>query len=195
MTTATAATIDQLAGEYLDDLNERGARWTAEHWSTPIVDAWAGMLATGEPLDTDTANRTIAVMHESLALRDAILVASLAPGLGAADLHRLATRPHEPATLKLMATTLTAMYTDPGYTPDRTRARRAVDALTDLADIAGTRGAQPLAAAAYIEWWTGDPEHADRLALRSIVIDERCGLAAIVIGVLKSRTYPAYRSK
>ncbi len=96
-----------------------------------------------------------------------------------------ASRPHAPEVCARMGRLLTAAFTDEHGGLDEARCRAAVGALREMAGIVPERyRVQPLTIMAYVLWWLGKDE-AVEYALEALAIDERCSLAAIVLGAMR----------
>ena len=91
-----------------------------------------------------------------------------------------------------MGRLLTAAFTDEHGGLDKARCRAAVGALKDMAGIVPERyRVQPLTIMAYVLWWLGKDE-AVEYAMEALAIDERCSLAAIVLGAMRRGIYPVW---
>ena len=83
-----------------------------------------------------------------------------------------------------MCRELQGAFFDERRRPDEPRCRAGADMLVAMADrVPESFSVQPLAVLAYVMWWMGD-SRAVAFALRCLMLDEDCSLAAIrVLGV------------
>ena len=97
-------------------------------------------------------------------------------------------REHEWAEL------LTCAFEDEGMMPDKERCHTGIGMLLDIAEASPVPYCiQPLAVIAYTLWWLGDPR-AMVFALRCLLLDEDCSLAAMIFSAADRGVAPAWCS-
>lgn len=192
------ARLERMAAAYRDDRRERGPRVADREWVDRAIDDWLDNLRGGRRrLRRRSADALTVGMAETLAVRDALLVSLVTgrDGLDKAVLMDFACRPHAPHVCGRMGGMLSGEFRDPDGRPDRTRCRRGVAMLEDMAACAPDRfRVQPLTAVAYVLWWNGD-DAAACYAMRALALDGGCSLAAIVLGALRRGMYPAWHGR
>ena len=191
--TAIADTVRRLGTQLREDRRERGPHVADAAWVDEPFDDWLAMLHEGKPLARTSMLALAVGMDQTLAVRDALIVSIVggADGARKAVLMDFASRPHAPEVCARMGRLLTAAFTDEHGGLDKARCRAAVGALKDMVGIVPERyRVQPLTIMAYVLWWLGKDE-AVEYALEALAIDERCSLAAIVLGAMR-RAYTRY---
>ncbi len=189
-----ADTVRRLGTQLREDRRERGPHVADAAWVDEPFDDWLAMLHEGKPLARTSMLALAVGMDQTLAVRDALIVSIVggADGARKAVLMDFASRPHAPEVCARMGRLLTAAFTDEHGGLDEARCRAAVGALKDMAGIVPERyRVQPLTIMAYVLWWLGKDE-AVEYALEALAIDERCSLAAIVLGAMRRGIYPVW---
>ena len=174
-------------------VEEADRRWLRE----PLTDWTSGLkVQQAQPhLDSSSTDRLAVAINETLAIRDGLILSILAPepGLDSGRLLDLCVRPNEPSNVTALYSILDAVFKDPSTQPGHTRCRAGLAILRAMADQVppGFR-AQPLAVAAYVDWWSGG-SRASGLADEALADDRSCSLAAIVLALVGRGIVPAWR--
>ena len=133
-------------------------------------------------------------MTVTLSIRDALIM-SLVAGDTCADKRTMmdfASRSHAPDVQSRMCRELQGAFFDERRRPDEPRCRAGADMLVAMADrVPESFSVQPLAVLAYVMWWMGD-SRAVAFALRCLMLDEDCSLAAIVCSAYQRGVMPAW---
>ncbi|WP_288805572.1 hypothetical protein [uncultured Bifidobacterium sp.] len=147
------------------------------------------------PLGSDSADRLVVAIKETLAIRDGLILSILAPepGLDTDRLLDLCVRPNDASNVTVLCSILDAVFKDPATRPDEPRCQAGLAMLEAMADKVppGFRS-QPLAVAAYVDWWSGGAR-ASALAEGALDDDRSCSLAAIVLALIGRGIDPAWR--
>mgnify|MGYP004490620521 CR=1 FL=1 len=190
--TTTIDNIDTLIDAYKQARRNEGAGKTDAAWLTPIIKEWVAILG-GADAGIAWQDKAAAAMNVTLSIRDAMLVAAIDRSLNVEQLTGLAVNPHSAANRALMEHVLTKVFEDPAMKPEHERMARAAEQFTRIADRCnGVASAQPIAAAAYIEWWNGDTDAAAIHAILAASLDEDANLALMVAGAIGRGIKPAY---
>ena len=190
--------MKRLVENYREGRRRWGVQDADRRWlSQPLTDWTSGLnVQQANPhLDSGSADRLAVAINETLAIRDGLILSILAPKPGL-DSHRLldlCVRPNEPSNVTALCSILDAVFKDPSTQPDHTRCRAGLAMLQAMADQVplGFR-AQPLAVAAYVDWWSGG-SRASGLAEEALADDRSCSLAAIVLALIGRGIVPAWR--
>lgn len=186
----------------VENYRERRRRWGVEEadrrWlQRPLTD-WTMGLKGRQPhphLGSDSTDRLAVAIRETLAIRDGLILSILAPGPGldAGRLLDLCVRPNDSANVTALCSILDAVFKDLATRPDRPRCQAGLAMLEVMADKVppGFR-AQPLAVAAYADWWSGG-SRASGFAEGALDDDRSCSLAAIVLALIGRGIDPAWR--
>lgn len=185
-----------------ENYRERRRRWGVEEadrrWlQQPLADWTAGLKGqqARPPLESDSTERLAVAIKETLAIRDGLILSILAPepGLDADRLLDLCVRPNDASNVTVLCSILDAVFKDPATRPDSRRCHAGLAMLEAMADKApaGFR-AQPLAVAAYVDWWNGG-SRTSGLAEGALDDDRSCSLAAIVLALIGRGIDPAWR--
>ena len=184
----------RLSDQLRADRRERGPRVADAAWVDGPFDDWLATLR-GEGAMSRASTLALAVgMDQTLAIRDALVVSIVGgeEGLDKRILMDFATRPHAPEVCARMGRMLTEAFTDEHGGLDEERCIASLEALKAMIAVVPERyQVQPLTIIAYVLWWQGDDE-AVPLALQALAIDERCSLAAIVLGAVRRGIFPAW---
>ena len=186
----------------VENYREHRRRWGVEEadrrWlQQPLTDWTIGLK--GQQVHPcpgfGSTDRLAVAIKETLAIRDGLILSILAPepGLDADRLLDLSVRPNDSANVKTVSRNMPAVFKDPMTRPDRPRCRAGLAMLEVMADKApsGFR-AQPLAVAAYVDWWSGG-SRASGLAEGALDDDRSCSLAAIVLALIGRGIDPAWK--
>ena len=174
-------------------VEEADRRWLRQ----PLTDWTSGLkVQQAQPhLDSSSTDRLAVAINETLAIRDGLILSILAPepGLDSGRLLDLCVRPNKPSNVTMLYSILDAVFKDPSTQPGHTRCRAGLAILRAMADQVppGFR-AQPLAVAAYVDWWSGG-SRASGLADEALADDRSCSLAAIVLALVGRGIVPAWR--
>lgn len=198
ITPATEETIDETRREYRTLVAETGKHEAVRTWFTPLFDTWLRNLKDGRAdMDDDTLLRLAVGMNESLSMRDA-LINSIITDATREQLLTIAVESPSPETATLAKQLMCKAYDDEnGPDPDRCRTGLAMlcaitNIMCDEADSLLKDGPRPIqqgAAIAYVLWWTGD-EQAYPVTLLTLVMDDGCNLARLVLEALTNGRHP-----
>ena len=162
----------------------------------------AALAADQQPTQaaTDLGRETMAAfavgMRETLSIRDALILSLVIDESRCPKswLMEFAARPHLARTRTRMGELLTCAFEDEGMMPDKERCHAGIGMLLDIAEASPVPYCiQPLAVIAYTLWWLGDPR-AMVFALRCLLLDEDCSLAAMIFSAADRGVAPAWCS-
>ena len=161
------------------------------------MDEWLSCLDAG---NTDLGRETMAAfavgMRETLSIRDALILSLVIDESRCPKswLMEFAARPHLARTRTRMGELLTCAFEDESMMPDKERCHTGIGMLLDIAEASPVPYCiQPLAVIAYTLWWLGDPR-AMVFALRCLLLDEDCSLAAMIFSAADRGVAPAWCS-
>ena len=188
--------------ELVENYREGRRRWGVEEadrrWlRRPLTDWTAGLKEQQghTQLGSASADRLAVAIKETLAIRDGLILSILAPepGLDRDRLLDLCVRPNDPSNVTALCSILDAVFKDPATRPDQPRCRAGLAMLEAMTNKVppGFR-AQPLAVAAYVDWWSGE-SGASGFAEEALSDDRSCSLAAIVLALIGRGIDPAWR--
>ncbi|MGO1260942.1 MAG: hypothetical protein ACTMHX_04645 [Bifidobacterium mongoliense] len=198
-TTTAANDVETIARELHEQCLYRGYERAVREWCEPLFRAWLDSLANAT--DTTGAHTRLALaagMHESLAIRDALIVSVVTDIDDLDTMLDMAARPHEPRNVSIMCQSLAAAFDDPDAKPDTAKSAAATEMLEttvrelDASHAAGAFLSQPEAFSAYIQWWNHQPARARLSAQSALVHDENTTLAAIVLTALDHDINPSW---
>lgn len=189
--------LETMTDEFHRDRRRRGAQQADTDWVSKPLDEWLASLEEGRAtLDTDIMAAFAVGMKETLSIRDALILSLIMDehSCPKAQLMDFATQPHMARTRRRMSELLTTAFEDEGVVPDEDRCHAGITMLLDIAQASPVPYCvQPLAVTAYILWWLGDPR-ASVFALRCLLVDEDCSLAAMVFSAADRGVAPAWCS-
>ncbi len=190
--------MTKLVGNYREGRRRWGVEDADRRWlQRPLTDWTAGLRERqpNPPLGSDSADRLVVAIKETLAIRDGLILSILAPepGLDTDRLLDLCVRPNDASNVTVLCSILDAVFKDPATRPDEPRCQAGLAMLEAMADKVppGFRS-QPLAVAAYVDWWSGGAR-ASALAEGALDDDRSCSLAAIVLALIGRGIDPAWR--
>lgn len=132
----------------------------------------------------------IPVLERKAGWRDATIALALDADLDVGDFTMLAEHAHDPYSRSLLTRIMNDSFhgadTASGVVPDRIRRIARQLAETGSAH----RAANPMAAAAYLDWTVGDFEEASGMALRALDVNPRHTLASIVMAAISHGIAP-----
>lgn len=182
---------------FREDRRSRGAKHADADWVEGPLDEWLARLDDGAAmLDRDAMAALAVGMNETLSIRDMLILSLIMDERHCpkSQLMDFAVRPHIARTRHRMCELLTGAFEDEGLAPDEDRCRTGIAMLLDMADASPVPYCvQPLAVIAYTLWWLGDP-YAMMFALRCLLLDEDCSLAAMVFSAADRGVAPAWCS-
>lgn len=156
---ATATTTIQATARQLKTLRRDQGVKKADHayCATPCAE-WLDSLNAGrDQTSPETRQRLTADMSISLAIRDALILSTVDAGCRFGAMLASAADPHEPRTAQRMYHTLRTAFEDPTWTRVDTALAILDSMRRDLTGDEQEYAAQPLAASAYLRWWTTKP--------------------------------------
>ena len=169
-----------------------GASQADALWFADPLHAWMTRLDAGGTLDRGSVVMLAAGMRETLAMRDALVVSVIDAEADEGTLVSMASRPHERDNVRRLGRMVEGTFSDTSYRPDSGRCGRGVAMLEGIVGEAPERfHAQPLAALAYLTWWSCAGGAAG-YALRALALHPRCTLAAIVLAAEEHGITPAW---
>lgn len=187
------AEAEGLARRLREMRREQGPEHANEQWMDGPLHAWLDRLERRcVDLDTQTLAAIAVGMREVLSIRDALILSMLfdAGRCGRRTLMGVLSRPRTDEVSNTVRDLLVTAFDDE-HGPDVDRCQTGVTMLTAMTCLMPhSFGAQPFAAIAYILWWLGD-SRAPLYALRSLEVDDRCSLAAIVLSASERGLCPA----
>lgn len=186
-------TMAGLRKRFRANRRSQGIRQADADWFRDPFDEWHRWISEGrDDVSPDSLMRLCVGMNETLAMRDAIILAPM-EGVTRDDLLSLVTNPHSESSSTLVCNTLTRGFEDASLVPDPRRCQRSIDALAHMITIAPEDyGAQPLSALAYLLWWVGRDEQSLACSLRALYVDDSCMMASILLGVVQRDIHPAW---
>lgn len=189
--------LETRSQEFRNDRRLRGAQQANADWVAEPLDEWLSCLDAG---NTDLGRETVAAfavgMRETLSIRDALILSLVIDESRCPKswLMEFAARPHLARTRTRMGELLTCAFEDEGMMPDKERCHTGIGMLLDIAEASPVPYCiQPLAVIAYTLWWLGDPR-AMVFALRCLLLDEDCSLAAMIFSAADRGVAPAWCS-
>ena len=189
--------LETRSQEFRNDRRLRGAQQANADWVAEPLDEWLSCLDAG---NTDLGRETMAAfavgMRETLSIRDALILSLFIDESRCPKswLMEFAARPHLARTRTRMGELLTCAFEDEGMMPDKERCHTGIGMLLDIAEASPVPYCiQPLAVIAYTLWWLGDPR-AMVFALRCLLLDEDCSLAAMIFSAAERGVAPAWCS-
>ena len=170
--------LRRMRDEYCERRKLSGTVAADAQWADEPFDHWlAGLSAQPRAIDDASIAALVVGMTVTLSIRDALIM-SLVAGDTCADKRTMmdfASRSHAPDVQSRMC-----------------RERAGADMLVAMADrVPESFSVQPLAVLAYVMWWMGD-SRAVAFALRCLMLDEDCSLAAIVCSAYQRGVMPAW---
>lgn len=189
-------TAEQTLARYRRIEREQGAAQAVRKIAGPLLAEWAHVIRD-DGTDTTGLTGLEKLMGERLSIRDAALLSAIDPELDTHTIIDMAARPHTPANRELMNRTLARAFDDPDAEPDHKRIARAVATAMDLAERTKDRKdtAQPLAVAAYLAWWAGEPDAGMTAVNHALDADPDTSLAIMVGSAIQKRRFPAYLTR
>ena len=178
MNTITTSREEAIVNQYRQERRNLGVKETDAKWAKQIIGEWDRMLENNEP----TINRPEeikAIMRENLAVRDAIIIASMSDKYSVTQLTSLAADAHSAKTKRIMNAILTEAFTDGKF--NKARSEKAARLLEQLIDGEDEWTVQPHAIIAWLEWINGDENNAAMHAAKAYELDDKCGLAAMIL--------------
>lgn len=178
MNTITASREEAIVNQYRQERRNFGVKETDAKWAKQIIGEWDRMLESNEP----TINRPEeikATMRENLAIRDAIIIASMCDKYSVGQLTALAADAHGAKTKRIMNAMLAEAFTDGKF--NKTRSEQAASLLEQLTDGDDEWTVQPHAIIAWLEWINGNENNAAYHAAKANELDDKCGLAALIL--------------
>ena len=173
--------LETRSQEFRNDRRLRGAQQANADWVAEPLDEWLSCLDAG---NTDLCRETMAAfavgMRETLSIRDALILSLVIDESRCPKswLMEFAARPHLARTRTRMGELLTCAFEDEGMMPDKERCHTGIGMLLDIAETL---------------WWLGDPR-AMVFALRCLLLDEDCSLAAMIFSAADRGVAPAWCS-
>lgn len=141
---------------------------------------------------TDLMVRLAVAMHESMGMRDAVIL-SVISDLTPAKLLTVGVHAAAPSTAQLVSSTLSKVFRDKTLVPDAERTRRSSNFLIEVVTrLPRAFTVQPLAVLGYLMWWMGRCDEADGASLRALSIDRSCTLASIILSATEHDIAPAW---
>ena len=187
MNTTTPTREEQATNQYRQD-RDHDRREADRKWATKTISEWHNMLD-----DKQTAGphpELKALIRENLAIRDALIIASIDKTRTTGQLVSTVVNAHSARTKLTMQTILRDAYTTGQF--DRQRCSKAIQLVDQLAETEDAYSAQPLAIAAWLEWISGNTLDAMTHAAHALTLDEDCTLAAIIHAASSQGMRPAY---
>lgn len=187
--------LRRMRDEYCERRKLSGTVAADAQWADEPFDHWlAGLSAQPRAIDDASIAALVVGMTVTLSIRDALIM-SLVAGDTCADKRTMmdfASRSHAPDVQSRMCRELQGAFFDERRRPDEPRCRAGSDMLVAMADrVPESFSVQPLAVLAYVMWWMGD-SRAVAFALRCLMLDEDCSLAAIVCSAYQRGVMPAW---
>jgi hypothetical protein len=172
---------------------ENGVEQGDAQYIDGMLEQWHAYIQHPDTFDDatrqDMFDRMAVGMHETLSIRDMLIVDALKP-----DMRRIegfAISPHDPRNVRRMYRTLGEIF---NATDGRYDIRHLIHVAGCLQRMAasqqGEYQAQPYAMAAYLEWFANRPTQATRLAHKALAIDEELTLAAIILSAINNNVKP-----
>ena len=166
--------LRRMRDEYCERRKLSGTVAADAQWADEPFDHWlAGLSAQPQAIDDASIAALVVGMTVTLSIRDALIM-SLVAGDTCADKRTMmdfASRSHAPDVQSRMCRELQGAFFDERRRPDEPRCRAGADM--------------------YVMWWMGD-SRAVAFALRCLMLDEDCSLAAIVCSAYQRGVMPAW---
>jgi hypothetical protein len=158
-----------------------------------MLDQWHAYLKHPDTFSDATRqalfDRIAVGVANTLSIRDMLLVDALKPRMKTVE--RFAIAPHDPKNVKKMYRTLSAIFNGPDTGYDLDHLTRVSETCRQMAESQQREyQSQPYAMAAYLEWFAGHDDEANRLASTALGIDKELTLASIVIAANLQNIHP-----
>ncbi|MFD0704918.1 hypothetical protein ACFQY8_04055 [Alloscardovia venturai] len=170
-------------------------------WFADIPERWLEGLAQNSKcgtdiwLDSSQLSRFIVGMNAHLALRDAIILASIRE-VDRKNFHHLVEHPLARSSAEFVHQELDDIFHDKKYCPDFSRVDRALSLMDECITTSPYELCTALyAAQAYLLWWENYVDKALYAAAKALEIDDEYPLACITINALTHDITPAWCRK
>lgn len=186
--------VDHAARDHHAARLSRGLEAADTDWYRPVAAEWMKAMETGKAtLSADALLRIAVGLREGLAVRDAMLVSILSPGVDEDLMLELAANPHGRRSVEAVGDALTSMFRNPSARPDPRRCATGLGLLGIMhRAFEPHEDAQVLAITAYVCWWLGLCDEAGRGARAALEEDPACSLASIILTGVEFHMPPAW---
>lgn len=172
---------------------ENGVEQGDAQYIDGMLEQWHAYLDKPDTFDDatrqDMFDRMAVGIHETLSIRDMLIVDALKPNMR--SLEGFATAPHDPRNVRRMYRTLGEIFNSTDERYDTHHLTHVAECLQRMAESQQVEyQAQPYAMAAYLEWSANRPTQATRLARKALAIDGKLTLAAIILSAINNNVKP-----